>query len=86
MLPAFLVLTLRPHELTRKQLKELSFALDLAGFTAINLQAAWQETTNEDSDRNDTAVKNFLASAAPALYLQRQPFILRLSISIASVK
>jgi hypothetical protein len=54
MLPAFLVLTLRPHELTRKQLKELSFALDLAGFTAINLQAAWQETTNEDSDRCDT--------------------------------
>lgn len=47
-LPALLVVTQRPRELTREQLKELRLALDLEGFTAINLQAAWRETTNGD--------------------------------------
>ena len=47
-LPALLIVTQRPRELTREQLKELRLALDLEGFTAINLQAAWRETTNED--------------------------------------
>ena len=47
-LPALLIVTQRPRELTRAQLKSLRLALDLAGFTAINLQSAWRETTNED--------------------------------------
>ena len=47
-LPALLVVTQRPRELTREQLKALRLALDLEGFTEINLQSAWRETTNED--------------------------------------
>lgn len=47
-LPAMVVVTQRPRDLTRAQLKELRLALDLAGFTEANLQAAWRETTNQD--------------------------------------
>jgi type I restriction enzyme R subunit len=47
-IPALLVVTQRPRELTRAQLKSLRLALDLEGFTEVNLQTAWRETTNED--------------------------------------
>ncbi len=38
----------RPRELTRKQLRELVFELDKAGFTETNLSTAWREMTNQD--------------------------------------
>jgi len=38
----------RPRELTRKQLRELVFELDKAGFTETNLATAWREMTNQD--------------------------------------
>ncbi len=47
-LPALLVVTQRPRELSRQQLKELTLALDLAGFTEAGLRVAWQEATNQD--------------------------------------
>lgn len=47
-IPALMVVTQRPRDLTRQQLKELRLALDTAGFTEVNLQAAWREMTNED--------------------------------------
>jgi len=47
-LPALMVVTQRPRELTRQQLKELSLALDAAGFNATGLRTAWAETTNQD--------------------------------------
>lgn len=47
-IPALMVVTQRPRELTRKQLKELKMQLDTAGYTETNLKTAWQETTNED--------------------------------------
>lgn len=47
-LPALLIVTQRPRELTREQLKDLRLELDLAGFTEINLQSAWRDMTNED--------------------------------------
>ncbi len=47
-LPALLVVTQRPRDLTRAQLRELRLALDLAGFTEANLRTAWRETTNQD--------------------------------------
>lgn len=47
-LPALMVVTQRPRELTREQLKALRLELDLAGFTETNLQAAWRDMTNED--------------------------------------
>lgn len=47
-LPALLVVTQRPRDLTRTQLRELRLALDQAGFTEFNLRTAWRETTNQD--------------------------------------
>jgi type I restriction enzyme R subunit len=47
-IPALLVVTQRPRELTREQLKELRLALDLAGYSETKLQTAWRQTTNED--------------------------------------
>ncbi len=47
-LPALLVVTQRPRDLTRTQLRELKLALDQAGFTETNLRTAWRETTNQD--------------------------------------
>lgn len=47
-LPALLVVTQRPRELTRAQLKELALALDAAGYPEAALQAAWRDTTNQD--------------------------------------
>ena len=48
LIPALLVVTQRPRELTRQQLKELRLALDLAGYSQANLQTAWRNATNED--------------------------------------
>lgn len=47
-IPALIVVTQRPRELTRQQLKELRLALDAAGYTEAALQTAWRETTNQD--------------------------------------
>jgi len=47
-IPALLVVTQRPRELTRQQLKELKLALDEAGYNEKTLQTAWRETTNQD--------------------------------------
>lgn len=47
-LPALLVVTQRPRDLTREQLKSLRIALDTAGFTEVNLRSAWRDMTNED--------------------------------------
>jgi type I restriction enzyme R subunit len=46
--PALLVVTQRPRELTRAQLKELRLLLDAAGYNEAALQTAWRETTNMD--------------------------------------
>jgi type I restriction enzyme, R subunit len=47
-LPALMVVTQRPRELTRKQLRELELALSQAGYTELGLQTAWREMTNQD--------------------------------------
>lgn len=47
-LPSLLVLTQRPRELTRAQLKEVALALDEAGFSYQNVRTAWREARNED--------------------------------------
>ncbi len=46
--PALLLVTQRPRELTRAQLKQLRLLLDEAGYTEAALQTAWRETTNQD--------------------------------------
>jgi type I restriction enzyme R subunit len=47
-LPALVVVTQRPRDLTRAQLRELRLALDGAGFTEANLRVAVREATNQD--------------------------------------
>lgn len=46
--PALVVVTQRPKDLTRAQLKELRLELDQAGFNLAGLRSAWRETTNQD--------------------------------------
>lgn len=47
-IPALLLVTQRPRDLTRKQLKELKFELDKAGYSETTLTAAWRQMTNQD--------------------------------------
>jgi type I restriction enzyme R subunit len=47
-LPALIVVTQWPRDLTRAQLRELRLQLDQAGFSEANLRTAWRETTNQD--------------------------------------
>jgi len=47
-IPALLIVLTRPKDLTRKQLRELALALDLAGFSEAGLATAWRELTNQD--------------------------------------
>ncbi|MCP4600303.1 MAG: type I restriction-modification system endonuclease [Proteobacteria bacterium] len=47
-IPALLVVTKKPRDLTRKQLRELRLALDEAGYSVARLRTAWSETTNQD--------------------------------------
>jgi type I restriction enzyme R subunit len=47
-IPALVTVVTRPQELTRKQLRELQYELDKAGFTETNLSAAWTQMTNHE--------------------------------------
>lgn len=47
-IPALVTVVTRPQELTRKQLRELRYELDKAGFNEVSLDAAWHRTTNHD--------------------------------------
>ncbi len=47
-IPALITVVTRPQELTRKELRELAYALEQAGFTETNLSAAWKKTTNQE--------------------------------------
>jgi len=47
-IPALVIVTQRPRELTRAQLRDLKRALDEAGFTESYLRSAWKEKTNAD--------------------------------------
>jgi type I restriction enzyme R subunit len=47
-IPALLVVTQRPRELTRAQLKELRAVLDAAGYSEVRLRSAWRDATNQD--------------------------------------
>lgn len=48
LIPALMIVTTKPRELTRQQLRELKLVLDNAGYSEANLRVAWQEMTNED--------------------------------------
>jgi len=48
LIPALSIVTTRPRDLTRQQLRELKLVLDSAGYSEANIRVAWQEMTNED--------------------------------------
>ncbi len=47
-IPALLLVTQRPRDLTRAQLKELKLALDKAGYDEPSLRTAWRQQSNVD--------------------------------------
>ncbi|SRR5579883_998336 len=47
-IPALIVVTQRPRDLTRAELKELRLLLDAHGYSDKQLQVAWREMTNVD--------------------------------------
>lgn len=47
-MPALMTVLTRPRELTRKQLRELALALDLAGYNETAIASAWRQTTNQE--------------------------------------
>ena len=47
-IPALMVVTTRPRELTRQQLKELRTELLKVGYSETALKTAWREQTNEE--------------------------------------
>ncbi|KIG16335.1 Type I restriction-modification system, restriction subunit R [Enhygromyxa salina] len=47
-IPALLVVTQRPRDLTRAQLVELRLLLAQAGYTEANLEGAWRDSTNQE--------------------------------------
>jgi type I restriction enzyme R subunit len=47
-IPALMVVTQRPRDLTRQQLKELALALDTAGYSEASLRAAYRDLTSQD--------------------------------------
>ncbi|MEZ4271519.1 MAG: type I restriction-modification system endonuclease [Myxococcota bacterium] len=47
-IPALAVVTQRPKDLTREQLRELRLKLDEAGYNLTSLRSAWRETKNQD--------------------------------------
>ncbi|XXZ14992.1 type I restriction-modification system endonuclease [Sorangium sp. So ce315] len=46
--PAMVLVTQRPRDLTREQLRELKLALDDAGYSETVLRSAWRDKTNAD--------------------------------------
>ncbi|HYI12068.1 MAG TPA: type I restriction-modification system endonuclease [Thermoanaerobaculia bacterium] len=47
-IPALLLVTKRPRDLTRKDLRELKLVLDEAGYSEAKLRTAYKEMTNQD--------------------------------------
>ena len=47
-IPALVVVTQRPRDLTRTQLRELRLALDAAGFSEASLRSAYRDVSNQD--------------------------------------
>jgi type I restriction enzyme, R subunit len=71
-IPALLTVLTRPRELTRKELRELALALDLAGFSETNITSAWRESTNQEIAAHIVGFIRHLATGDPLVpYEQR---------------
>jgi type I restriction enzyme R subunit len=66
-IPALMVVTQRPRDLTREELRKLKLALDQEGFSEQALQSAWREQKNEDIAASIIGYIRQLALGAPLL-------------------
>lgn len=66
-LPALLVVTQRPWELTREDLRQLKLALDQEGFNEQAVQTAWREQKSEDIAASIIGYIRQLALGAPLI-------------------
>jgi type I restriction enzyme, R subunit len=77
-IPALLVVTQRPRDLTRDDLRKLKLALDEAGFNEQALQTAWREQKNEDIAASIIGYIRQLALGSPLLpYAERVDHAIR---------
>jgi type I restriction enzyme R subunit len=71
-MPALLVVTQRPRDLTRHDLRQLKLALDQEGFSEASVQSAWREQRNEDIAATIIGYIRKLAVGSPLLpYAER---------------
>jgi type I restriction enzyme R subunit len=71
-LPALLVVTQRPKELTREDLRQLKLALDQEGFGEKSVQTAWRDAKNEDITATIIGYIRQLAIGSPLMrYAER---------------
>ncbi len=66
-LPALVVVTQRPRDLTREDLRKLKLALDQEGYNEAMLQSAWREQKNEDIAATIVGYIRQLALGSPLL-------------------
>lgn len=80
-LPALLVVTQRPRELTREDLRQLKLTLDAEGFNEIALQVAWKDQKNEDIAATIVGHIRQLALGSPLV-----PYAERVDRAVAALK
>jgi type I restriction enzyme R subunit len=80
-LPALLVVTQRPRELTREDLRQLKLALDQEGFNEASVQTAWREQKNEDIAATIVGYIRQLALGSPLV-----PYAERVDRAVARLK
>jgi type I restriction enzyme R subunit len=72
LLPALLVVTQRPRDLTREDLRKLRLALDQEGFGERAVQSAWRDQRNEDIAATIVGYIRQLALGSPLMpYTER---------------
>lgn len=79
-IPALVIVTQRPRELTREALRELKLALDQAGYNEAALKVAWHEAKNEDIAATIIGYIRQLALGSPLV-----PYAERVERAIARV-
>ena len=79
-IPALKVITQRPRDLTRKELKELRLLLDAKGYSEANLQTAWRDAKNRDIA---ASIIGFIRQAALGDPLE--PYELRVQRAMTSI-
>ncbi len=80
-LPALLVVTQRPRDLTREDLRQLKLALDQEGFNEKSVQTAWREQKNEDVAATIVGYIRQLALGSPLM-----PYAERVDRALSRIK